>query len=88
MELWNYAKCCDSTQTMQTRLRLCILPLTRQSHSLEMFASVLEFLGDNLTRLEEYAAAWSCLCMLSPSCERWQKRSTRALARNSCRYTA
>jgi hypothetical protein len=54
MELWNYAKCCDSTQTMQTRLRLCISQLTRQSHSLEMFASVLEFLGYNITRLEEH----------------------------------
>jgi len=32
-------------QTMQTRLRLCISHLTRQSHSLEMFASVLEFFG-------------------------------------------
>ena len=48
MELWNYAKCSDSTQTMQTRRRPCILQLTRQSHSLEMFAGVLEFLGYNL----------------------------------------
>jgi len=30
------------------------LQLTRQSHSLEKFASGLEFLGYNLTRLEEY----------------------------------
>src|SRR5205807_3670061 len=54
MELLNYAKCCDSTQTMQMRLRRCILQLTRQSHSLEMLTSILEFLGYNLTRLEEY----------------------------------
>ena len=54
MELWNYAKCCDSIQTMPTPLRRCILQLTRQSHSLEKFASGLEFLGYNLTRLEEY----------------------------------
>jgi hypothetical protein len=54
MELWNYAKCCDSIQTMPTPLRLCILQLTRQRHSLEKFASGLEFLGYNLTRLEEY----------------------------------
>ena len=85
MELWNYAKCCDSIQTMQTRLRLCISQLTRQSHSLEMFASVLEFLDYNLTRLEEYGRRQVVPLMLSPSCERCQKRSTRTLGRNSCR---
>ena len=57
MVLWNYAKFCDSTQTMQTRPRPCISQLTRQSHSLEMFAGVLEFLGYNLTRHSKLAGS-------------------------------
>lgn len=87
MELWNYAKCCDLIRTMRTRLRLCISQLTRQSHSLEMFASVLEFLGYNLTWLEEYGRlvvplyAFTLMRALA-------KKIDTSLGRNSCRHTA
>src|SRR5713226_1816845 len=40
---------------MQTQLRPCISQLTRQSHSLEIFTRVLEFLGYNLTRHSKLA---------------------------------